>query len=140
MLLFFFFFLIIVLFVTHLGILQWTYNLCELELLVNKITAKNGFTRPKLFHLLVAINGSNCSIFGIFEESDYVPRLKACLASFILACIFIAKAISMNFTEDRDVGIHYLSAKFELDRFTNGVTTEIYFRTEKNRNIHKHTH
>ena len=39
--------------------------------------------------------------------------------SYILACVFIVKAIIMNFSEDWDVGILYLSTKFELDQFAN---------------------
>ena len=45
----------------------------------------------------------------------------------------------MNFSEDRDVCIHYLSTKFELDRFT--ITTQRSFIGQKNsRQTDKHTH
>ena len=37
----------------------------------------------------------------------------------ILACVFIVKIIIMTFSEDWDVGIFYLSTKFELDRSSN---------------------
>ena len=64
------------------------------------------------------------------------------LASYILACVFIVKAITMNFSEDWDVGIFYLSNKFELDRFTyNGdllADRILWKRTQSH--THTHTH
>ena len=39
--------------------------------------------------------------------------------SLFLTCIFIVDAIIMNFLEDRDVGIFYLSTKFLLDLLIN---------------------
>ena len=39
--------------------------------------------------------------------------------SLFLTCIFIVNAIIMNFLEDRDVGIFYLSTKFLLDLLIN---------------------
>ena len=41
------------------------------------------------------------------------------MATFILACVFIAKAIIMNFSEDWDASIQNLATKFQLDQFTN---------------------
>ena len=41
------------------------------------------------------------------------------ISSLFLARVFIVKAIIMNFSEDLDVGIFYLSTKFELDRTAN---------------------
>ena len=38
--------------------------------------------------------------------------------SLFIACVFIVKTIIMNFLEDRDVGIFYLSTKFEFYRST----------------------
>ena len=58
--------------------------------------------------------GNKLSIFRIFEELGYFPLLNLSRASFILACVFIVKAIIINFSKDRDVGILYLSTKFEL--------------------------
>ena len=53
----------------------------------------------------------------MFEIFDCFPSYISLLASFILACVFIVKAIIMNFSEDWDVGTLYLSTKF--DRFPN---------------------
>ena len=46
-----------------------------------------------------------------------------------LACVFIVKAIKINFSEDRDVGIIYLSIKFELDQCTNN--GDIYLSSDR---------
>ena len=67
---------------------------------------------------LVVIKGNKSSIFRIFKESDYFPWPNVGLASFILSYVVIVKTI-MNFLEDQDVGILYLSTKFELNQFTN---------------------
>ena len=87
----------------------------------NKITAKNGYTRPKRLLHLVAIKRNTCSIFRIFEKSDKFPWPVLLLASFILACIFIVRVIIMNLTVERDVRIFYLSNKFGLNRFANNL-------------------
>ena len=50
---------------------------------------------------------------------NYAPLHISLLVSYILACVFIMKAIILNFSEDWDVGIFYRSTKFELDWFTN---------------------
>ena len=55
-----------------------------------------------------------CSIFRMFEILGCFPCPISLLASFILDCVFIVKAVIINFLEDEDVGILYLSTKFEL--------------------------
>ena len=64
------------------------------------------------------MTGNKCFYFRTLEGSDYFPRPNTLFASFILTCVFITKAIIMNFSEDRDVGILYLSTRFKFDRFT----------------------
>ena len=65
------------------------------------------------------MKGNKCSVFRIFDISVNFPYPISLLVSFILACVFIEKAIIMKFSEDLDMGILYLSTKFELTWSTN---------------------
>ena len=44
----------------------------------------------------------------------------------------------MNFSVDRDVDI-YLSTEFEFDQCTNKKSTEIYYRTDKQKDKNMHS-
>ena len=55
--------------------------------------------------------------------------------SFILAGVFILKAINMNFWKDWDVGILYLYTNFELDQSTNNGDLS----SDKNHSKHRQT-
>ena len=50
---------------------------------------------------------------------ELLPLTINLFCSLFLSCVFIMKAIIMNCSESWDVGIFYLSTKFELDQFTN---------------------
>ena len=60
----------------------------------------------------------------------------------ILACVFIKKVITIDFSKDRDVGILYLSTKIELDRFNRDILWNRKKNLEKltNTYINIHTH
>ena len=62
-------------------------------------------TRPLTPFSLISglIMQIRCSIFKPFEISDCFPYPMSLLASFIPACVFIVKAIIMNYPEDLDV-------------------------------------
>ena len=46
-------------------------------------------------------------------------EFKSVLVTYFLLAFLFVKAIIMNFSDHRDVGILYLSTKFELDQCTN---------------------
>ena len=55
---------------------------------------------------------------------------------------FIVKAMIMNFSEDQDVDILYLSTKFELDQFTNNgdlLADRILWDRHTHTDTHRHT-
>ena len=66
--------------------------------------------------LFMLMKGNKCSISRIFEVSDNFPYAKCAIGVIYSCLLFIMKVIIRNFSEDRDVGILYLSTKFELDR------------------------
>ena len=74
-------------------------------------------------HLQTSISRKEVST----EHKVGAPLPISLLASYIyiLACDFIVKAVIMNFSEERDMSILYLSTKFELDQFAG--------------NTHRHT-
>ena len=88
---------------------------------------------------LGVIKGNKYSNFRKFEKFDYFRWPISLLASFILAYVFIPKAIIMNIWKDRDVSILYLSTKFELEWFTNNRDLSLD-RKKLETHTNKHTH
>ena len=72
--------------------------------------------------------------------SSYFPWQKVCFCSLFLVCVFILKAIITNFLEDRDMGILFLSSKFELDQSTNNRDLLSDRNRWKHKNTDTHTH
>ena len=79
-------------------------------------------------------------------DVGYYKAKRVTLCSKLLACVFIVKAIIINFSEDRDVGICYLFTKFELDRSTNNgdlLSERNYWKhrqTDKQTDTHTYIH
>ena len=69
------------------------------------------------------------AITSLSRTHELFP-LTISLFLLILICVFIMRAIIMNFLEDRDVGILYLSTKFELDQSINNKQESLETQTD----------
>ena len=69
------------------------------------------------------------------ENKIFPLHLALCLLIVFRVCFYV-KAIIVIFSDDCDGSIFYLSAKFELDQFTNNSN----LLSDRNRWKHTHTH
>ena len=87
--------------------------------------------------------GNKYSNFRIFDESHYFPWEMCDHGNLFSLAFYIVKAIVMKFLEDQDVGILYLSTKFELDSSSNNgdllSDSENWKRTQTNKHTQRLT-